>query len=225
MRGNGICQSGRNSAADLLVAEQSAYGLMYGESRRELLDQRRMEDGFPQPGKNSSRMRVRIHQALYAGKRKRSHSPGRYHFWDKKHRETGMRWRSRVGMQMNKRCTNSSCRRTFSTLHLNGRYPYCGKMYPQLCVKTARDEQQQFSDKVTLKTYVRQQFINEVALEKYVRRAGFAIYGANITCASAVGLSSFLLDSCLYQRSRFSSGNRWKGKSYQNRKRWISLEP
>ena len=33
---------------------------------------------------------------------------------------------------MNKRCTNSSCRKTFSTLAYNGQCPYCGKKYPQL---------------------------------------------------------------------------------------------
>ena len=33
---------------------------------------------------------------------------------------------------MNKRCTNSSCRRTFSTLNASGRCPHCGKLYPQL---------------------------------------------------------------------------------------------
>ena len=35
-------------------------------------------------------------------------------------------------MPMNKRCTDSSCRRTFSTLDFDGRCPYCGKAYPQL---------------------------------------------------------------------------------------------
>ena len=33
---------------------------------------------------------------------------------------------------MNKRCTGSSCRRTFSTLNFDGICPYCGKRYPQL---------------------------------------------------------------------------------------------
>ena len=33
---------------------------------------------------------------------------------------------------MNKRCTNSSCRRTFSTLDFTGKCPFCGKVYPQL---------------------------------------------------------------------------------------------
>lgn len=33
---------------------------------------------------------------------------------------------------MNKRCTNSSCRKTFSTLEFSGECPYCGKVYPQL---------------------------------------------------------------------------------------------
>ena len=33
---------------------------------------------------------------------------------------------------MNKRCTDSSCRRTFSTLNADGRCPHCGKFYPQL---------------------------------------------------------------------------------------------
>jgi len=33
---------------------------------------------------------------------------------------------------MNKRCTNSSCRRTFSTLDFKGKCPFCGKEYPQL---------------------------------------------------------------------------------------------
>ena len=33
---------------------------------------------------------------------------------------------------MNKKCTNSSCRKTFSTLNFDGRCPYCGKRYPQL---------------------------------------------------------------------------------------------
>lgn len=33
---------------------------------------------------------------------------------------------------MNKRCTNSSCRRTFSTLDFAGKCPFCGKVYPQL---------------------------------------------------------------------------------------------
>lgn len=38
----------------------------------------------------------------------------------------------RGGMQMNKRCTNSSCRKTFSTLGFDGKCPHCGKRYPQL---------------------------------------------------------------------------------------------
>ncbi len=33
---------------------------------------------------------------------------------------------------MNKRCTESSCRKTFSTLDAGGRCPHCGKSYPQL---------------------------------------------------------------------------------------------
>ena len=33
---------------------------------------------------------------------------------------------------MNKRCTNSSCRKVFSTLTYGGQYPFCGKLYPQL---------------------------------------------------------------------------------------------
>ena len=33
---------------------------------------------------------------------------------------------------MNKKCTNSSCRRTFSTLNFTGICPHCGKLYPQL---------------------------------------------------------------------------------------------
>lgn len=33
---------------------------------------------------------------------------------------------------MNKRCTNSSCRKTFSTLNYGGKCPFCGKVYPQL---------------------------------------------------------------------------------------------
>ena len=33
---------------------------------------------------------------------------------------------------MNKRCTNSYCRKTFSTLNFNGYCPWCGKAYPQL---------------------------------------------------------------------------------------------
>ncbi|MCR5336423.1 MAG: hypothetical protein K6E42_07725 [Synergistes sp.] len=33
---------------------------------------------------------------------------------------------------MNKRCTNSSCRRTFSTLRYGGKCPFCGKLYPQI---------------------------------------------------------------------------------------------
>ncbi len=33
---------------------------------------------------------------------------------------------------MNKQCTNSSCRKTFSTLTYGGTCPFCGKKYPQL---------------------------------------------------------------------------------------------
>ncbi|MGN1020956.1 MAG: hypothetical protein ACI4O7_11385 [Aristaeellaceae bacterium] len=33
---------------------------------------------------------------------------------------------------MNKRCTNSSCRKVFSTLTYGGQCPFCGKTYPQL---------------------------------------------------------------------------------------------
>ena len=33
---------------------------------------------------------------------------------------------------MNKRCTNPSCRRVFSTLYFTGCCPFCGKKYPQL---------------------------------------------------------------------------------------------
>ena len=33
---------------------------------------------------------------------------------------------------MNKQCTNSSCRKTFSTLNFGGLCPFCGKIYPQL---------------------------------------------------------------------------------------------
>ena len=33
---------------------------------------------------------------------------------------------------MNKRCTNPSCRKTFSTLRFSGRCPHCGKEYPQM---------------------------------------------------------------------------------------------
>ena len=33
---------------------------------------------------------------------------------------------------MNKKCTNPSCRKTFSTLHFYGICPHCGKEYPQL---------------------------------------------------------------------------------------------
>ena len=39
---------------------------------------------------------------------------------------------------MNKRCTNSSCRKTFSTLVFNGQCPYCGKKYPQLTTTRKR---------------------------------------------------------------------------------------
>ena len=35
-------------------------------------------------------------------------------------------------MLMNKRCTNSACRKTFSTLTYGGKCPFCGKVYPQL---------------------------------------------------------------------------------------------
>ena len=40
---------------------------------------------------------------------------------------------------MNKRCTDSSCRRTFSTLDFDGRCPYCGKAYPQLNRQRKKD--------------------------------------------------------------------------------------
>ena len=40
---------------------------------------------------------------------------------------------------MNKRCTDSSCRRTFSTLDFDGRCPYCGKAYPQLVRQRKKD--------------------------------------------------------------------------------------
>ena len=33
---------------------------------------------------------------------------------------------------MNKRCTNPSCRKTFSTLYFSGSCPHCGKPYPQI---------------------------------------------------------------------------------------------
>ncbi|MBQ4156630.1 MAG: hypothetical protein IJD86_00605 [Clostridia bacterium] len=33
---------------------------------------------------------------------------------------------------MNKKCTNSPCRKTFSTLTNGGICPFCGKMYPQI---------------------------------------------------------------------------------------------
>ena len=33
---------------------------------------------------------------------------------------------------MNKRCTNSSCRKNFSTLTYGCTCPFCGKIYPQL---------------------------------------------------------------------------------------------
>ena len=33
---------------------------------------------------------------------------------------------------MFKKCTNSACRRTFSTLHFAGACPFCGKKYPQI---------------------------------------------------------------------------------------------
>ncbi len=33
---------------------------------------------------------------------------------------------------MNKRCTDPSCRRTFSTLNFDGKCPFCSKAYPQL---------------------------------------------------------------------------------------------
>ncbi len=39
---------------------------------------------------------------------------------------------------MNKTCTNSSCRKTFSTLTYGGQCPFCGKLYPQL--KSARKD-------------------------------------------------------------------------------------
>ena len=35
----------------------------------------------------------------------------------------------RGGMLMNKRCTDSSCRRTFSTLNADGKCPHCGKVF------------------------------------------------------------------------------------------------
>ena len=40
---------------------------------------------------------------------------------------------------MNKRCTESSCRKTFSTLDAGGRCPHCGKSYPQLHCSRKRD--------------------------------------------------------------------------------------
>ena len=40
---------------------------------------------------------------------------------------------------MNKRCTNSACRSTFSTLNFNGQCPFCGKAYPQL--KSSRKQE------------------------------------------------------------------------------------
>ncbi len=33
---------------------------------------------------------------------------------------------------MNKRCTNSACRKVFSTLNFEVKCPFCGKAYPQL---------------------------------------------------------------------------------------------
>lgn len=33
---------------------------------------------------------------------------------------------------MNKRCTNSACRKVFSTLNADSGCPFCGKSYPQL---------------------------------------------------------------------------------------------
>lgn len=33
---------------------------------------------------------------------------------------------------MNKRCTNSACRSTFSTLNFDGKCPFCGKAYLQI---------------------------------------------------------------------------------------------
>ena len=33
---------------------------------------------------------------------------------------------------MNKRCTNPSCRKTFSTLYFSGSCPHCQKEYPQI---------------------------------------------------------------------------------------------
>ena len=58
---------------------------------------------------------------------------------------------------MNKRCTNSSCRKTFSTLHSNGQCPFCGKKYPQLRVKETSLEKPKYADE----------------LKNYVRRVGF----------------------------------------------------
>ena len=45
---------------------------------------------------------------------------------------------------MNKRCTNSSCRRTFSTLNFDGFCPWCGKAYPQLAPPNSKGSCRKF---------------------------------------------------------------------------------
>lgn len=48
-----------------------------------------------------------------------------------KHKDT-FRIEQAEEVPVNKRCTNSSCRKTFSTLIYGGKCPFCGKVYPQI---------------------------------------------------------------------------------------------
>ena len=61
------CSDSYRTRADLLVAEQSKYGPMYGESRRERLDQQRAERAYPRA------------MPMFGGGR--PHSPNRIRFF------------------------------------------------------------------------------------------------------------------------------------------------
>ena len=91
---------------------------------------------------------------------------------------------------MNKRCTNSSCRRTFSTLHFNGQCPFCGKEYPQLRTDEAGFEQWIYTEQL--------QYADPVILADFVRRERFRTARAKAKGMYKVSFSgwSFIIPAC-----------------------------
>ncbi len=126
---------------------------------------------------------------------------------------------------MNKRCTNSSCRRTFSTLNAGGICPHCGKCYPQL--KTKRKHPLPVRIELRVKTGKRDRYLyiqpdelfhhslngNKIKAVKAFRNQA-AAQGYHIDIRSAKDFCLNLLDRRDVMTEWYLSDEEWRGLRY-----------